>query len=66
MTFSIVIMVGRGYFLPTHVHEASNIHIKKLLSQTDLPEYDQRFLFKNRIIAAAYNPVTFLMTVLSH
>ena len=23
MTFSIVIMVGRGYFLPTHVHEAS-------------------------------------------
>ena len=24
MTFSIVIMVGRGYFLPTHVHEASN------------------------------------------
>ena len=21
--FSIVIMVGRGYFLPTHVHEAS-------------------------------------------
>ena len=25
MTFSIVIMVGRGYFLPTHVHEASII-----------------------------------------
>ena len=25
MTFSIVIMVGRGYFLPTHVHEASKI-----------------------------------------
>ena len=24
MTFSIVIMVGRGYFLPTHVHEASD------------------------------------------
>ena len=23
MTFSIVIMVGRGYFLPTHMHEAS-------------------------------------------
>jgi two-component system response regulator YesN len=23
MTFSIVIMVGGGYFLPTHVHEAS-------------------------------------------
>ena len=27
MTFSIVIMVGRGYFLPTHVHEASEIEI---------------------------------------
>ena len=25
MTFSIVIMVGRGYFLPTHVHEASKM-----------------------------------------
>jgi hypothetical protein len=26
MTFSIVIMVGGGYFLPTHVHEASKKH----------------------------------------
>ena len=26
MTFSIVIMVGRGYFLPTHVHEASKLN----------------------------------------
>jgi hypothetical protein len=28
MTFSIVIMVGRGYFLPTHVHEASKFIMK--------------------------------------
>ena len=33
MTFSIVIMVGRGYFLPTHVHEASKI--SKLLSKAN-------------------------------
>lgn len=31
MTFSIVIMVGRGYFLPTHVHEASKILSKFIL-----------------------------------
>ena len=40
--------------------------IEREMGRTDLPEYDQRFLFKNRIIAVAYNPVTFLMTVLSH
>lgn len=31
MTFSIVIMVGRGYFLPTHVHEASYFIMVDLL-----------------------------------
>ena len=35
MTFSIVIMVGRGYFLPTHVHEASNINTDNLVSITE-------------------------------
>lgn len=29
MAFSIVIMVGGGYFLPTHVHEASNKTIQQ-------------------------------------
>ena len=41
MTFSIVIMVGRGYFLPTHVHEASlflAMHTNSILVQPEFKD----------------------------
>ena len=38
MTFSIVIMVGRGYFLPTHVHEASIINYNSPCVRIDVSE----------------------------
>lgn len=48
MTFSIVIMVGRGYFLPTHVHEASkNYTIYPSTSSGDITVGDTSYSTTN-------------------
>jgi len=47
MTFSIVIMVGRGYFLPTHMHE------EPYLSLSRGAEFNQKHL-REHLIDSGY------------